>query len=128
MTGSGSCRTERGTPHPRPLPAPAENDLVSNKKFASAVNGTPLAPLLASRGTDTIIVTGCSTSRCVRATALDAVSYGYRLIFPQGCVADRAPGLHHANLIDIQVTYGDVVSVAELLEYLRKGSVEGAAE
>ena len=64
----------------------------------------------------------------MRATAVDAVSYGYRLIVPRGCVADRAPGPHHANLFDIQAKYGDVVRVAEVLEYLPKGSVEEAAE
>jgi maleamate amidohydrolase len=108
--------------------APAQDDLVFNKKFASAFFATPLAPLLASRGIDTVILTGGSTSGCVRATAVDAVSHGYRLIVPQECVADRAPGPHHANLFDIQAKYGDVVSVADVLEYLRKGSVEEAAE
>jgi len=107
--------------------APAENDLVLNKKFASAFFGTPLAPLLAARGVDTVILTGCSTSGCVRATAVDAVSYGYRLIVPEECVADRAPGPHHANLFDIHAKYGDVVSVSEVLDYLRTGSVEEAA-
>ncbi len=108
--------------------APAESDLVLNKKFASAFFGTPLAPLLAARGVDTVILTGCSTSGCVRATAVDAVSHGYRLIVPEECVADRAPGPHHANLFDIQAKYGDVVSVSEVLDYLRKGPVEEAAE
>jgi maleamate amidohydrolase len=105
--------------------AEAENDLVINKKFALAFFGTALAPLLASRGIDTVILTGRSTSGRVRATA---VSYGYRLIVPQGCVADRAPGPHHANLFDTQAKYGDVVNVPEVLEYLRKGSMEEAAE
>jgi maleamate amidohydrolase len=108
--------------------APAENALVFNEQLASTFFGTPLAPLLASRGIDMIILTGCSTSGCVRATAVDAVSYGYRLIVPQGCVADRAPGPHHANIFDIQAKHGDVVRVAEVLEYLREGSVKGAAE
>jgi crotonobetainyl-CoA:carnitine CoA-transferase CaiB-like acyl-CoA transferase len=62
------------------------------------------------------------------STAGGTVSYGYRLIVPQECVADWAPGWHHANLFDIQAKYGQVVRVAEVLEYLPKGSVEEAAE
>jgi maleamate amidohydrolase len=99
--------------------APAENELVFNKKFASAFFGTPLASLLAARGVDTVLLAGCSTSGCVRATAVDAVSYGYRLIVPEECVADRAPGPHEANLFDIQAKYGDVVGLDEVLDYLR---------
>lgn len=102
--------------------APVGGELVLNKKFASAFFGTPLASLLAARGVDTVILTGCSTSGCVRATAVDAVSFGYRVIVPEECVSDRAPGPHHANLFDIQSKYGDVVGVSEVVDYLRKGS------
>ena len=108
--------------------APVAGELVLNKKFASAFFGTPLASLLAARGVDTVILTGCSTSGCIRATAVDTVSFGYRLIVPEECVADRAPGPHHANLFDIQSKYGDVVGVAEVIEYLAKGPGEEVAE
>jgi maleamate amidohydrolase len=102
-----------------PRIAPADDEIVFNKKFASAFFGTPLVSQLASRGVDTVILTGCSTSGCIRATAVDGVSYGYRIIVPEECVADRAPEPHDANLFDIQSKYGDVIGVDEVLEYLR---------
>jgi nicotinamidase-related amidase len=108
--------------------APVEHVLVFNKKFASAFFGTPLAPLLAARGVDTVILMGCSTSGCIRASAVDAVSYGYRLIVPEECVADRAPGPHHANLFDIQAKYGDVVGISEVLDYLQTGTATEVSE
>jgi maleamate amidohydrolase len=108
--------------------APAENDLVFNKKFASAFFGTPLAPLLASRGIDTVILTGCSMSGYVGATAVDAVSYELSVDRSAGMRCSSRASAHHANLFDIQAKYDDVVSVAEVLEYLRKGSVGEAAE
>ncbi len=101
-----------------PRIAPGDAEIVLNKKFASAFFGTPLASQLASRGVDTVILTGCSTSGCIRATAVDGVSYGYRIIVPEECVADRAVEPHRANLFDIQSKYGDVIGVDEVLEYL----------
>jgi nicotinamidase-related amidase len=103
-----------------PRIAPADDEIVINKKFASAFFGTPLASQLAARGVDTVILTGCSTSGCIRATAVDGVSHGYRIIVPEACVADRAEEPHRANLFDIQSKYGDVVGVDEVLEYLRQ--------
>jgi maleamate amidohydrolase len=67
---------------------------------------------------DTLVLTGCSTSGCVRATAVDAVSHGYRVIVPFECVSDRAEGPHYANLFDIDSKYGDVLSLAEVLTNL----------
>ena len=101
--------------------APRKGEIVLNKKFASAFFGTPLASLLGTRGVDTVILTGCSTSGCIRATAVDAVSYGHRVVVPEECVADRAPEPHHANLFDIQSKYGDVVGVDQVVAYLRDG-------
>jgi nicotinamidase-related amidase len=95
-----------------------ESEPVIVKKFASAFFGTGLAALLTSLGTDTVIVTGCTTSGCVRASALDALQSGFRVIVPRECVADRAPGPHDANLFDLQAKYADVVSVAEVLAAL----------
>ena len=97
---------------------PTPQDVIITKQYASVFFGTSLAPLLTSQGVDTLIVTGCSTSGCVRATAVDGMQYGFRVIVPRECVGDRHPGPHEANLFDIDSKYGDVVSKAEVLEYL----------
>lgn len=98
--------------------APREGEPVLNKLFASAFYGTPLASLLASHGCDSVIVTGASTSGCVRATAVDVVQHGYRPIVPREAVGDRNPQAHDAALYDIDLKYGDVVSLDECLEAL----------
>ena len=96
---------------------PAENDVILVKQYASAFFGTSLAAMLTAQGVDTIILTGCSTSGCVRATAVDGMQYGFRVIVPRECVGDRHPAPHEANLFDIHSKYGDVVSKGEVLEY-----------
>lgn len=98
--------------------APHPQDVVIVKQYASAFFGTSLAPLLTSQGVDTIILTGCSTSGCVRATAVDGMQYGFRVMVPRECVGDRRPEPHEANLFDINSKYGDVVSKQEVLAYL----------
>jgi len=110
-----------GTPWPQidPRIAPEPGEPVLLKLFASAFFGTPLAPMLAAAHCDTVIITGASTSGCVRATAVDGMQYGYRVVVPREAVADRAPGPHEANLFDIDAKYGDVVSVDETLELIR---------
>jgi maleamate amidohydrolase len=90
------------------------------KQFASAFFGTSLASLLMAEGCDTLIVTGCTTSGCVRASVVDALQYGLRPVVPVEAVGDRAAEPHHANLFDIQAKYGDVVTVEEVLLYLRE--------
>jgi nicotinamidase-related amidase len=105
-----------------PRIAPADGEPVLSKHFASAFFGTTLASLLASAGCDTVVVTGASTSGCVRATALDALQHGYRVVVPREAVGDRNSAAHEANLYDIDTKYGDVVSLAETLAY-----VEGLA-
>ena len=99
--------------------APLASEPVLLKLFASAFFGTPLAPMLAAAHCDTIVITGASTSGCVRATAVDGMQHGYRVVVPRDAVADRAPGPHEANLFDIDAKYGDVVSTEEALEMLR---------
>lgn len=96
---------------------PTENDVILVKQYASAFFGTSLAAMLTAQGVDTIILTGCSTSGCVRATAVDGMQYGFRVIVPRECVGDRHPAPHEANLFDIHSKYGDVVSKGEVLEY-----------
>ncbi len=91
------------------------NEVVIEKQYASAFFGTPLASTLHAQGIDTLIVTGCTTSGCVRATAVDGLQNGLRVIVPRECVGDRAPGPHEANLIDIDGKYGDVMAVKDVI-------------
>jgi nicotinamidase-related amidase len=103
-----------------------ESSTVVDKRQASAFHETTLNSTLTSMGFDTVIVAGCSTSGCIRATTLDACSHGYRTIVPELCVGDRSAEQHDANLQDIHVRIGDVVSTEEVLEYLQS-KVEPAA-
>jgi maleamate amidohydrolase len=111
---------EAGSPwveiDPRLTPQPGEP--VLTKLFASAFYGTTLASLLAAQQVDGLIVTGASTSGCVRATAVDALQHGYRVVVPREAVGDRNPAAHEASLYDIDAKYGDVVSVADVLAFL----------
>ena len=102
-----------------PRIAPVEGEVVLVKKYPSAFFHTHLVSMLITQQIDTLIVTGCSTSGCIRATAIDAVSYGYRVIVPEEAVADRWPAPHEANLFDIDTKYGDVVPESEVAGYLR---------
>jgi maleamate amidohydrolase len=90
------------------------------KYFASAFFGTTLGSLLATAGCDTVVVTGASTSGCVRATAVDALQHGYRVVVPRQAVGDRNPAAHEANLYDIDAKYGDVVPVEEVVAHLEE--------
>jgi len=101
-----------------PKVAPLPEEVVIVKQYPSPFFGTPLAPMLATLGVDTLILAGCSTSGCVRAGALDGVQHGYRVIVPRECVGDRHDGPHDANLFDINAKYGDVVGREEVIEYL----------
>lgn len=101
---------ERLQPHP--------GEPVILKKYPSGFFGTNLHSLLTSLRTDTTVLVGNSTSGCVRATAVDAISSGFRPIVPYECVADRDPEVHNHNLFDIRSKYADVVSVEEVLEYI----------
>ncbi|MHB8614153.1 MAG: isochorismatase family protein, partial [Candidatus Dormibacteraceae bacterium] len=100
-----------------PRLAPIDGEIIITKKFSSAFFETNLLSLLVRDGIDTTILTGCSTSGCVRAAAVDGVSYGYHVIVPEECVSDRADGPHYASLFDINAKYGDVLPLAEVLEY-----------
>jgi maleamate amidohydrolase len=101
-----------------PAVAPLSEEVVIVKQYPSPFFGTPLAPMLAALGVDTLILVGCSTSGCVRAGALDGVQHGYRVIVPRECVGDRHDGPHDANLFDINAKYGDVVGREEVIAYL----------
>lgn len=94
-----------------------ERDYVVNKLMPSAFHETNLQSLLVWHGCDTVIVTGGSTSGCVRATVVDGLSRGYRMIVPEECVADLHESPHFANLYDMHKKYADVVPVAEVLGF-----------
>ena len=89
-------------------------DVVITKRMASAFHETNLASLLVWHRVDTVIVTGGSTSGCVRATVVDSLSHGYRTIVPEECVSDRHESPHFASLYDMAVKYADVLPVAEV--------------
>ena len=103
-----------------PRIAPLKTAPVVNKLFASAFFGTPLSSLLASAGCDSVIVTGASTSGCVRATVVDALQHGYRPVIPREAVGDRNHDAHEANLYDMDTKYGDVVSLKDVLGNLEE--------
>ncbi len=101
-----------------PRLAPRETEPVFNKLFASGFFGTGMGSAFTAAGVDTLIVTGASTSGCVRATVVDAVQYGFRPVVPREAVGDRNPDAHEANLYDIDAKYGDVIAVEDALTYL----------
>jgi len=101
-----------------PRLAPQAGEAVLTKLFASAFFGTPLASLLAAQQVDGLIVTGASTSGCVRATAVDALQHGYRVVVPREAVGDRNHDAHEANLYDIDAKYGDVLPIEQVTEHI----------
>lgn len=94
------------------------DDIIVTKQYASAFFGTSLASTLTSLGVDTLIVTGVSTSGCVRATALDACQHGFVPAVVRQAVGDRSRAVHEANLFDLDAKYADVVDETEVLAYL----------
>ncbi|WP_121744273.1 isochorismatase family protein [Natronorubrum halophilum] len=95
-----------------------DDDHVLDKRQVSAFHETELDSMLSAWGVDTVVVTGCTTSGCVRATAVDGCSHGFRVVVPEEGVGDRASEPHEANLFDIQAKYGDVRPVAEVREFI----------
>lgn len=94
---------------------------IIEKQYASAFFGTSLASTLTAKEIDTVIVAGCTTSGCVRATVVDALQHGFRPIIPPECVGDRSVEQHAANLVDMEGKYGDVVELAEVVATLERG-------
>lgn len=88
---------------------PGARDIVVTKQYASAFFGTSLAATLHAMGVDTLLITGFSTSGCVRASALDALQHGFIPFVVKDACADRHPGPHEANLFDLQAKYAEVV-------------------
>ncbi len=95
-----------------------ERDAVYIKRMPSAFFETSLSSLMVFHQCDTLILTGGSTSGCIRATAVDTLSHGYRTIVPEECVADKHEIPHYSNLCDMALKYADVLPVQEVLEYL----------
>jgi len=105
-----------------PRLAPQEEDELITKVFPSAFFGTTLASYLISDERDSVVLTGASTSGCVRATAIDAVSHGFQVVVPREGVGDRSPEAHEQNLVDIDLKYGDVVPEESVIAWLEKGA------
>jgi maleamate amidohydrolase len=97
----------------------AKNDYVVNKLMPSAFHETNLQSLMVWHQCDSIIVTGGSTSGCVRATVVDGLSRGYRVVVPEECVADLHESPHFANLYDMHKKYADILPVEQVIEYYR---------
>jgi nicotinamidase-related amidase len=95
-------------------------DVIYCKKMPSAFFETPLQSLCVWHKVDTVIITGGSTSGCIRATAVDSLSRGYRTIVPEECVADKHESYHFANLTDLAIKYADVLEVGEVFEWLER--------
>ncbi|MDA1101101.1 MAG: isochorismatase family protein [Proteobacteria bacterium] len=110
--GSPNCAVDE-----RIKPLPGER--VVSKNYASAFFGTDLDSYLRARGVDTLVITGATTSGCVRASAVDSLQYAYYTIVVSDGVGDRAKGPHEANLFDIDAKYGDVITGNQVLDYLR---------
>ena len=99
--------------------APAAHDILLPKKHPSAFFGTPLASYLINAGADTLVVTGCSTSGCVRGSVVDAFAYNFRVLVPQDAVYDRSATSHAVNLFDMASKYADVMPTVDAVAALR---------
>ncbi|MDB5794009.1 MAG: hydrolase [Noviherbaspirillum sp.] len=97
---------------------PAANEIVIEKRRPSGFFGTNLVDMLIYHRVDTVIVTGLTTSGCVRATVVDAFSYNYRVVVPQECVGDRSEISHKVSLMDINMKYGDVLPLEQVIGWL----------
>lgn len=100
--------------------APRAGELIVRKTQASAFFGTGLAAWLVQHGVDTLVVTGCTTSGCVRASVVDAISFNFRPMVARDCVGDRSLAAHDANLFDMGQKYADILESEEILRELRK--------
>lgn len=95
-----------------------DNDVIYLKKMPSAFFETQLQSLLVYHQVDTVILTGGSTSGCIRATGVDSLSRGYKTIIPEECVADKHESYHYANLTDLSLKYCDVLDVKDVAQWL----------
>jgi maleamate amidohydrolase len=131
FAGKATTSKRTGRPAPRfnefpPAIAPRDGEWVLEKTKASAFFQTPLSAYLIKQGVDTAVVCGVSTSGCVRASAVDAFSHGFRTIVVDDCCFDRSYFAHCANLFDLQAKYAAVLSLHELQQVLDPRSAEPA--
>lgn len=96
---------------------PNDDELVITKQYASAFFGTSLASTLTAAGCDSLVITGVTTSGCIRASCVDACQHGFIPIVVEEAVGDRHEAVHRANLFDMNAKYGDVVGMAEVLDH-----------
>lgn len=102
------------------LIAPLKNEVVIEKRRPSAFFGTNLVDTLIYHGVDSLIITGLTTSGCVRASVVDAFSYNYKVVVPEECVGDRSQISHKVSLLDIHMKYGDVVKMGEVTKWIEQ--------
>jgi maleamate amidohydrolase len=121
------ARALGGRPYPfLPAVAPRPGDWIIHKQKPSVFFGTPLVSHLVDLGVDTLLVGGQTTSGCVRATVLDAFSYGFRTVVIEECTFDRGTVSHKVNLFDMHQKYADVTPLGEVLDYLRRLACSGS--
>jgi len=122
----GAPRAESTLSAERVIPelAPREGEWVLGKNRASVFFATSLLPYLVQRGITRLVLTGCSTSGCVRASAVDATSYGFDVKVLEDATFDRVGRLHDGALFDIDAKYGEVVTTVALLDGLRREALE----
>jgi len=100
--------------------APKENEFVISKQYPSAFFGTTLSSTLTAQSVDSVILTGLTTSGCIRATCVDAVSHGFTTFVVSDACGDRHQAPHNANLFDMQAKYAEIVDEGKIAKYLRK--------
>ncbi len=100
--------------------APLDDEILIPKYHPSAFFGTPLISHLINLGVDTVFLAGCTTSGCIRASAIDATSYGFRIVVPEECVFDRSQTSHAVNLFDMASKYADVMNTDDALLLMDK--------
>lgn len=116
---------DKGNPFAEP-PAelrPREGEVVVTKQYASAYFGTSLASTLSALGCDAVVITGVSTSGCVRASALDTIQNGFIPLVVEDACGDRDEAVHKANMFDLQAKYADLVTTSQVIEKLKAGWV-----
>ncbi len=107
---------------------PREGEYIVRKTQPSAFFGTNLTAWFVSKGVDTVVITGCTTSGCVRASVIDSMSYNFRTVVASDCVGDRALGPHEANLFDMEQKYADLMNSSEIIAILyEKAPIETVA-
>lgn len=104
--------------------APRDGDILLPKRHPSAFFATPLVSYLVDLRADTLVVTGCTTSGCVRSTVVDAFAYNFRVAVPSDAVYDRAQSVHQVNLFDMAQKYADVLPTADIVERVRHAGDE----